>query len=555
MPQVTDGPKELNDLLESVYQSALKQYKGDEGKASAVAWAAAKQAGWEKNEKTGEWEKKEKPKEKAGENMSKERMNEKLKLGEYDVSTNDDGTFNILSVPVFATVEKDGKVYDEEWMKAAAANFEAQKKETGYLPPVIVGHNTDDGSEKEAVGLLDKITAAGKQLLADLVRIPAEVFEKIKKGTWPSRSVETWHAQKRVTALALLGGSTPVHKFHPIHFAEAPEGELEWVSFAALAEGQLKFDPTITLAQRVAKRQEEEETRDIQWQANDMVMEIMRDKSLTTAQKKEYITTVLDEYETLLIAAAGTSFQDDKTKGSKPMIEEGRKKMAEEKTVKTDLFTDEQTIALEAIVAERVKDATTDITKEKAAFAERATESEKEIKRLKEEADNAKKALTEREKADLKAGIDRFLEDLRGKGVNAGFLDESGIAVFMQTLAEDKAIQKFSEKQETETTKFDQMKSVISTLVDLAEKKTLIVPKGEIAPAGEQAHSFSQGDDSATVMVEGKAVDAASVETDKVIRRMAEERKIDLSKDKGIAYAQLYQEIGRAKEKAEKAKK
>ena len=54
MPQVPDGPKELNALLEAAYQSAMKQYGGDKGKASAVAWAAAEKAGWKKD-KDGKW--------------------------------------------------------------------------------------------------------------------------------------------------------------------------------------------------------------------------------------------------------------------------------------------------------------------------------------------------------------------------------------------------------------------------------------------------------------------------------------------------------------------
>jgi len=48
MPQVSGGPEALNTLLEKVFQSALKTYDGDKGKASAAAWAAAEKAGWHK---------------------------------------------------------------------------------------------------------------------------------------------------------------------------------------------------------------------------------------------------------------------------------------------------------------------------------------------------------------------------------------------------------------------------------------------------------------------------------------------------------------------------
>lgn len=64
MPKVEGGPKELNDMLETVYQAALKEYDGDEVKASAAAWAAAEKAGWHKNE-DDEWVKKERKNEEA----------------------------------------------------------------------------------------------------------------------------------------------------------------------------------------------------------------------------------------------------------------------------------------------------------------------------------------------------------------------------------------------------------------------------------------------------------------------------------------------------------
>jgi len=56
MPQVSDGPKELNDLLESVYSECMKKIK-NETKCSKIAWGAASNAGWHKD-KDGNWKKK-----------------------------------------------------------------------------------------------------------------------------------------------------------------------------------------------------------------------------------------------------------------------------------------------------------------------------------------------------------------------------------------------------------------------------------------------------------------------------------------------------------------
>lgn len=47
MPKVSGAPKELNNILESAYASAMKKY-GDKEKASKIAWGAAKKAGWHK---------------------------------------------------------------------------------------------------------------------------------------------------------------------------------------------------------------------------------------------------------------------------------------------------------------------------------------------------------------------------------------------------------------------------------------------------------------------------------------------------------------------------
>ena len=57
MPQVKNGPKELNELLESVYAQCM-EYQREHGKKSKedcarIAWHAAKRAGWKK--KGEEW--------------------------------------------------------------------------------------------------------------------------------------------------------------------------------------------------------------------------------------------------------------------------------------------------------------------------------------------------------------------------------------------------------------------------------------------------------------------------------------------------------------------
>ena len=59
MPQIKDAPKEVNDILESAYQAALKDYPDDKEKASKISYGALKNAGWEQD-KDGKWVKKKK---------------------------------------------------------------------------------------------------------------------------------------------------------------------------------------------------------------------------------------------------------------------------------------------------------------------------------------------------------------------------------------------------------------------------------------------------------------------------------------------------------------
>lgn len=57
MPQVKDGPEELNKLLEEVYNQCMEYQRGhekkDQSECARIAWNAAKKAGWKKTR--GKW--------------------------------------------------------------------------------------------------------------------------------------------------------------------------------------------------------------------------------------------------------------------------------------------------------------------------------------------------------------------------------------------------------------------------------------------------------------------------------------------------------------------
>jgi len=147
----------------------------------------------------------------------------------YTWDENTDGTFTIRGVSIFDLGTHRGFRYDESWARRALRSFAKLKKERGYLPPLILGHTTDDGQEKPAVGFMDRLRLSGSRLLADLTGLSRELFEQVRKGCWPYRSVEVFDKDAQITALALLGGTRPYMKTEPLHFAEDGSAAI-WIS-------------------------------------------------------------------------------------------------------------------------------------------------------------------------------------------------------------------------------------------------------------------------------------------------------------------------------------
>jgi len=123
-------------------------------------------------------------------------------------------------VPVFALGEHRGFRYDEAWARRALEAFRTLKRQHGYLPPVIIGHTSDTEAEKPAVGFMDNLRIAGNNLVADLVGLTKEVYDQIRAGRWPYRSIEVISRAAQITALALLGGTPPYMKTPPLRFSQ-----------------------------------------------------------------------------------------------------------------------------------------------------------------------------------------------------------------------------------------------------------------------------------------------------------------------------------------------
>lgn len=126
----------------------------------------------------------------------------------FRTTKNSDDTVTIHDVDIFKTHNDRGFDCNEQWMDDAVNNHEKFKSE-GFRPAVIVGHNRKGEPEKPVEGIIDKLRRFGKKLFADL-KVPIKFFkEMIASGKLPNRSVEVFPKKRRLTALALLGGTPP----------------------------------------------------------------------------------------------------------------------------------------------------------------------------------------------------------------------------------------------------------------------------------------------------------------------------------------------------------
>ena len=122
--------------------------------------------------------------------------------GDYEAVQNPDGSWNINDVPIFAehTVRMgDGKNIEigKKWMEEALVVARSREAEDRYLPPLHIHHH-GTGRDTKLAGFfrlkdVRETSYQGKPIwamFADLVAVPAEIYDEIKKGRLPYRSVE-----------------------------------------------------------------------------------------------------------------------------------------------------------------------------------------------------------------------------------------------------------------------------------------------------------------------------------------------------------------------------
>lgn len=183
MPQVENGPKELNDILESSYTQCM--IDGDEEKCSKISWGAAKRAGWEQDE-NGQWAKKK---------------------------------HSIFGKEIFSVGTWNGDEYSmsdlEDIVKAYA---ETSNK---YKPYLKLGHEENQAMlQKEGLpsaGWIENLRIDGDKLVCDIADVPDKVYKLIENNAYRYVSSEIfWNIDfngkeynKMLAGVALLGSEMP----------------------------------------------------------------------------------------------------------------------------------------------------------------------------------------------------------------------------------------------------------------------------------------------------------------------------------------------------------
>lgn len=148
----------------------------------------------------------------------------------YEASREADGTWTIHDVPVFSvhTDERRGEPehYDEDWLYRAVKLAQGRERHDGYLGPLHKQHHPSPGVEFAGkfrlTGVRDLLYEGTPTptIYADFVGIPDEVYQEIKGGRFPYRSVEIPGPDKpEVLSIALLDHEVPYFRYANMRIA------------------------------------------------------------------------------------------------------------------------------------------------------------------------------------------------------------------------------------------------------------------------------------------------------------------------------------------------
>ena len=146
----------------------------------------------------------------------------------HEATKNRDGTWNVLNVPIFAEIPAKTPgatpLVSREWIEAAVEK-DKKRYASGFASPLHIHHHEHHSpgapKPKRAGQIrLREVRQASYDgaeigvLFADLEKVPAAVYDRIKKGTLPYRSVEILDPRENeISSCALLDSEVPFFRF------------------------------------------------------------------------------------------------------------------------------------------------------------------------------------------------------------------------------------------------------------------------------------------------------------------------------------------------------
>lgn len=150
---------------------------------------------------------------------------ERLPGGDYDADQNEDGSWNIRRVPIFAECEfplnKGGSFsFTRAWLEQAILTAKRKEAEEAFMGRVHVHHHNDGADTVYDAGYLrpthvGELQIDGERkaaLFADLLCIPSQVYEMIRSRRLPYRSIEAVPQDGFIDSLALMPTKAPFHR-------------------------------------------------------------------------------------------------------------------------------------------------------------------------------------------------------------------------------------------------------------------------------------------------------------------------------------------------------
>lgn len=157
--------------------------------------------------------------------------------GQYRAAQAEDGTWTVFQVELFAAhvdtrhalPDEQGDVYSEQWLREAIRTAHRRAVEDSYFAPLHVGHH-GAGDVRRAGHIVPthvrKVMLEGRMvpvLFGNLVGIPDRVFQELRQGELPFRSVEVQPHNAEILSVALLEHDVPFFRFPLLTIGETEE--------------------------------------------------------------------------------------------------------------------------------------------------------------------------------------------------------------------------------------------------------------------------------------------------------------------------------------------